>query len=299
MHCVNVIPYVCEAEPGFGVSPRGDTPGMHQLLSRIKRQLGRERAAGAAASDARPRWNSVSSCSEYERCPRRYRYGYVDRLAYDRPVPESWRYGTVVHRALEVAYRARGTGAALVTAEPEAIHALREAWLGESMPDDPDALARAERLVHETLVADRFGASETLGVEHRFRARVGKLPFSGFADLVVRRDARTVEIVDHKVTRWARTEEQLRGDPQLNLYGWFARLEWPWAERVVATHHYPLLQATVTVELTDASMTTAVEWLAELARRARADGVFAASPGPECANCPWAARCPEGRVAAA
>lgn len=263
---------------------------MLQLLSRIKR---RRRPRGGR------RGNSVSSCSEYERCPRRYRYGYVDRLPYDRPVPESWRYGTVVHRALEAAYRARGAGAALVTAEPEAIAALREAWLAESMPADAAALAGAEELVHETLVADRFGASETLGVEHRFRARVDDLPFSGFADLVVRRDARTVEIVDHKVTRSARTEEQLLDDPQLNLYGWFARREWSWADRVLATHHYPMLARTVTVELTEVSMSSVVSRLTELARRARADTVFAPSPGPECANCPWAVRCPAARAAAA
>ena len=259
-------------------------------LSRITRRITRRR---------RRRGNSVSSCSEYERCPRRYRYGYVDRLPYDRPVPESWRYGTVVHRALEVAYCARGNGAALVTAEPAAIAALRAAWLAEFMPSDAAELAGAEELVHETLVADRFGASETLGVEHRFHARVGDLPFSGIADLVVRRDARTVEIVDHKVTRSTHTEEQLCRDPQLNLYGRFARREWPWAERVLATHHYPVLARTVTVELTEASMTAAVSRLAELARRARADVVFAPSPGPECANCPWAARCPAVRATAA
>ena len=184
------------------VTPRVDTRG---VLHRLRLQLSRLRASLSRRPTVEPprrRWHSVSSCSEYERCPRRYRYGYVDRLREDRPVPASWRYGSVVHTALEAAYRARADGVPLAWATPVAIDAFHAAWIDEAMPDDPDWLARGEELVRSVLANDRLATDEILGVEHCFKYETdGGRQFVGFADLVVRRDPTTVEIIDHKVTR--------------------------------------------------------------------------------------------------
>jgi RecB family exonuclease len=217
----------------------------------------------------------------------------VERLHEDRPVPASWRHGSAVHSALEAAYRAHADGPSLASTEPIAIDALRAAWISEDLPDDPEWRVRSEQLVRSVLANDRLDAHQILGIEHGFRAEMDNgLRFTGFADLILRRDANTVEIVDHKITRYARDEDALQVDPQLNLYGWFARREWPWAARVLATHHYPVLDQTVTVELTDSSMADAVTRLSELAQLAEADTSFAPHPGPECSNCPWISRCP-------
>lgn len=235
----------------------------------------------------------MSSCSEYERCPRRYRYGYVDRLGEDRPVPASWRHGSAVHSALEAAYRAHVPGEPLDATETIAVDALRDAWISEGLADDPEWRARSEAMVRTVLAKNRLHADQILGVECGFRADADSgLHFTGFADLVLRRDATTVEIVDHKITRYASDEETLQGDPQLNLYAWFARREWPWSTRVLATHHYPVLDQTVTVEITHASMGQAVARLAAIATQAEADASFVPRPGPECSNCPWISRCP-------
>jgi putative RecB family exonuclease len=242
---------------------------------------------------SRPRWHSVSSCSEYERCPRRYRYAYVDRLGEDRPVPASWRHGSAVHSALEAAYRAHVPGEPLGATETIAVNALCDAWISEGLADDPEWRARSEGMVRTVLANDRLHADQILGVEHGFRADAENgLHFTGFADLVLRRDATTVEIVDHKVTRYASDEATLQNDPQLNLYAWFARREWPWSTHVLATHHYPVLDQIVTVEITDSSMTQAVARLTEIATQAEADTSFVPRPGPECSNCPWISRCP-------
>jgi putative RecB family exonuclease len=198
-----------------------------------------------------------------------------------------------VHSAPEAAYRAHAEGLPLASTESIAIDALREAWISEDLPDDAEWRARSEAMVCTVLANDRLGANEILGVEHGFRADTDNgLRFTGFADLVLRRDAETVEIVDHKITRYASDEDRLQHDPQLNLYAWFARREWPWATRVLATHHYPVLDQTVTVEIDDESMNAAVARLFDLAIAAEADRVFEPNPGPECSHCPWIARCP-------
>lgn len=85
----------------------------------------------------------------------------------------------------------------------------------------------------------------------------------------------------------------LQHDQQLNLYGWFAHQEWPWARRVLATHHYPPASTTVTVELTEATMESTMRNLAATARRAAADTEYRATPGPHCGHCRWAHQCPD------
>ena len=47
----------------------------------------------------------MSSTREYEGCPRRYRFGYLDKRPKDRPAPVTWRFGSAVHAGLEAAYR--------------------------------------------------------------------------------------------------------------------------------------------------------------------------------------------------
>lgn len=239
------------------------------------------------------RRHSVSACSEYERCPRRYRYGYVDRLPHDRPVPAAWRHGTVVHHALETAYRARQDGAPLVSTIPGALEALDDAWMTEGLPDDAAWRARSRDMLRTTLAEDQLDTSDILGVEQGFRATLpsGRY-FAGYADLVLRRDDETIEIVDHKITKYARTADELATNPQLNLYGWFAQREWPWARRVLASHHYPVLDQVVTVELSQGSMQSTVDRLDAIAAHADADREFPPTPGPECSSCPWFSRCP-------
>ncbi len=236
----------------------------------------------------------MSSCREYDLCPRRYRFAYVERLKQDRPAPEGWRYGTVVHRALEAAYRARAAGASEPDVEEVAVVALHEAWDREGLPnDDGDWRNRAEHLVRQTIESDLLHANDILGVEHRFGAQFDDTTaFAGHADLVLRRDDHTVEIVDHKVTRNVVDPRMLRHDLQLNLYAWLAKNEWPWARRIIATHHYPPAGTTTTVELTDTTMDIAMRQLVATARRAATDVEYVPTPGPHCSHCSWAHRCP-------
>ena len=238
----------------------------------------------------------MSSTYEYERCPRRYRYGYVDRIPADRALaPEHWRFGTVVHAGLEAGYRhhqAVGRTPNLRHAIPAARAAVRESWHAEAMPDDPAALARAERVVARSLATTRLAPDDILGVERWFRGETPDgIRVAGVSDLVVRGDADTVEIRDHKVTRFVRSPERLRGDLQLGVYGWLVRQTWPWATHLSVAHHYPLTGALVRVDLDDEWVDTAMHRLTGVSTEALADTRFAPTPGEHCATCPYAARC--------
>lgn len=83
------------------------------------------------------------------------------------------------------------------------------------------------------------------------------------------------------------------GSARLNLYGWLGMNEWPWAERILATDHYPPASTTATIERTDATMDATMRDLAKIARRADADVDYRPTPGPHCGHCQSALRCPD------
>jgi CRISPR/Cas system-associated exonuclease Cas4 (RecB family) len=245
----------------------------------------------------------VSSTREYERCPRRYRFAYVERIPADRGLaPEGWRFGTVVHRGLEVGYRrhqAVGDSPSLAHAIPAALQAVDDALARERMPDGANR-ERAADVVRRSLATTQIDPDDILGVEHYFRAEATDgFRVAGTADLVVRTGPHSLEIRDHKVTRQLKTPAQLVADFQLNVYGWLAQREWPWAEQITIAHHYPLGGELVRVDLDPAQADAAITHVRNVAARAKADTEFAPIPGENCTSCVWARHCPAAPATAA
>jgi CRISPR/Cas system-associated exonuclease Cas4 (RecB family) len=244
---------------------------------------------GTREDAVRPRWHSQSSCSDYERCPRRYWHAYVDRTPTEVRAPQHWRFGTVVHAGLEAAFRAvQGTDRRASEAVEEALAGLRDSWVEEAMP--AGELARAEQLVRRSVTAQDLTGRQILGVEEWFRDRT---PFghrlAGAADLVLEPRPGVLEIRDHKVTRSHRTPRQLLVDRQLNLYAWMAKRQWPWATAVYASHHYPQRGEVVRVRLRPAHTAAIID---ALASRVTADVEYLPTPGSHCGHCRWAPLCP-------
>jgi RecB family exonuclease len=103
--------------------------------------------------------------THYERCPRRYRYAYVDRLPQDRHVPIPWRVGSAAHGALEAAYRAKQERPAAAQHRlPAALVALRTAWDELELPHDGDCYWDAGRQAERTIRADVLQVGDIVGV---------------------------------------------------------------------------------------------------------------------------------------
>ncbi len=252
-----------------------------------------------ASEAARPqlRWHSVSSTREYERCPRRYRYAYVERLSQDRLVPVSWRVGSAVHAALEAAYQAkrRHPDRPLAAGLPEALAALRQSWDMLELPHDDGRYREAGRQVERTLHEDVLEVGEVVGVELPLRTSLTTgHRIAGFLDLLLRRDATTLEIVDHKVTARRASSSEIAADLQLNLYGALVRAAWPETTTVRATLHYPTGPDLVTATLADEGMAAARARVERTASLAAADTEFVPRPAAHCDHCPWRPRCPAG-----
>jgi RecB family exonuclease len=268
----------------------------------------RQDADGMRTGGAMVRWHSVSSTREYEGCPRRYRFGYVDRLPKDRPVPPSWRFGTVVHAALEAAWRAAMAGPADAPVRAHlgaALDALEQALAQEDLVDERE---RAVDVVTRALEVDvvRDGAldhdadlplARPVGVEEALRGRIDQEHrIIGFVDLILERPDGVIELVDHKVTARRSTPDELHDDFQLNLYGRLARARFRGATGIVATHHYPTGPESVSVRLDEDEMARAEQRVRDAARAIADDTDFVPITSERCRHCPWQPSCPEGTV---
>ena len=270
------------------------------MLTGSDRHEDLEVASGAPPSETpapRMRWHSVSSTREYEGCPRRYRYAYVDRLPQDRDVPIPWRIGSAVHAALEAAYRSKQEvpDRPLVGGLPTALVALRSSWDRLDLPYDDGRYREAGRQVERTLREDVLEVDEIVGVELPLRTSLATgLRIAGFLDLLLRRDATTLEIVDHKVTARRTSSSEVAADLQLNLYGSLVRATWPDTTTLRATLHYPTGPDLVSSMLTDEGMAAARAQVERTALQASTDTTFVPRPAAHCDHCPWRPRCPAG-----
>jgi len=252
------------------------------------------------------RWHSVSSTREYEGCPRRDRFGYVDKRPKDRPVPPSWRFGTVVHAALEAAWKAAMDAEADVPVHTHLDVALAALDVAITKEDLGDERARAIDVVTRALQSDvvRDGSldpdadlplARPVGVEEALRGRIDQEHrIIGFVDLVLERPDGVIELVDHKVTSRRATPDELHDDFQLNLYGQLARARFRGATGIVATHHYPTGPESVSVRLDEDEMARAELRVRDAARAIASDTEFVAVPGENCRHCPWQPSCDEG-----
>lgn len=135
--------------PGLLPEPASPvTPDMHSRGMDISPATSDTDSAAADADRRTPRrWHSVSSTREYEGCPRRYRYGCLDKRPRDRPAPVSWRFGSAVRAGLESAYRPRLDDAdgGIVEHLAAASTAIDDCWrkLGLDSDSDDEGRTRA------------------------------------------------------------------------------------------------------------------------------------------------------------
>jgi putative RecB family exonuclease len=258
--------------------------------------------------DAPPRLFTCtpSKLGAYEDCPRRYRFGYVDRPAPGKGPP--WAHnslGASVHTALKNWYglpAERRTPAALPTL-------LKATWVSEGYQDQEQERAAFRRALGwlEAYLAEADPQDEPVGVERTVAARTQTLALSGRVDRIDRRGAELV-IVDYKTGRGELTSDDARGSRALALYAYSARRTFRRECRRVELHHLP--SGTVAAhEHTDESLARHLRRAEDTARdvmaaeQALAAGAppgeaFPPTAGPWCGWCDYRRLCPEGSAAA-
>lgn len=244
------------------------------------------------------RFHSISSCKMWETCPRQYRYTYVDHVkTTERDVPQSWRFGTCVHAAMEGAFKAqidRRSDGPMADNVEAGLEALRVSWAKEDMPVRGGQYEDAIGIVRATL--DHLGPvnfADILGVEHKFLTTTEDgANFVGYADLILRVGPSSLLVRDWKVSRWAKDAEYVSSTLQLNMYGWASREEWPWAETVYVSEYYPPINEEVMVALDPEVMIDTLARFEADVEAIEIETEYVPQVGDHCRTCSFTEMCP-------
>jgi len=248
----------------------------------------------------------------YRRCPREYRYAFVDGLArkFFRPRPQlTW--GAAVHRALREYGRAlQERGSRDVDA---ALRALRREWRPRGYQDSDEAADDLDAASEALRVFDRWhapGRARPVLVERRLRGRVAGVEIQGNVDWLDELPGGGLRLVDFKTgprpgfSRLAGgaggadssqvDEEPLapgsRASLQLRWYAHLVRSRYEESPEIVVFH---LRRGEATPVPADAeALAGAAAEAAELAGRLAFDSEWAPAPGPHCTGCDFRSICP-------
>jgi RecB family exonuclease len=269
-------------------------------------------------------------------CPRRYRFGYLDRPAPQRgPRWAHTSVGVSVHNALAGWWREPYDRRTPATAES----LLARGWIGDGFRDAEQSAAwldRARAMVSR-YTATLDPADEPVGVERTVATKTSVLALSGRVDRLDRRGGELV-VVDYKTGRRPPTEDDARSSLALAVYALASARMMHRPCRRVELHHLPT-GSIVAWEHTEESLErhlrraedVAVEaaeaderygnWATAAGRRPRTarggargaagdadrtppevppevDALFPPRTGPLCSWCDFRRHCPEGRAAA-
>lgn len=161
-----------------------------------------------------------SKISTYLRCPRAYRYQYVDRIA--RKSSPAAALGTTVHAVVRHIHAARWTADRAEDAAKMMLQAWGEVRGETSDPDNPDASAGAQAAAMEWLpwYLGWIKGQVDVAFEERWELpyRYG-IVMRGTIDRVYRQDGRRV-LSDVKSGKRTPSAGDLANDLQLSIYSW-------------------------------------------------------------------------------
>jgi len=247
----------------------------------------------------------------YLDCPRRYRFGYLDRPAPPRGPP--WAHnslGAAVHTALANWWKL-SVGQRTVE---RAGDLLDRAWLIDGFRDaaQRDAAQRRAREMVQTYVAELDPLDEPIGVERTVALKTDHAALFGRVDRIDDRGSEGLVIVDYKTGRHVLTVDDARTSLALAVYAAGAERTLRRRCRRVELHHLPTGEV-LTWEHTDEALTRHIgradsiaAEVAELDGRfkagvdaAVADRMYPPHVSALCGWCDFNRSCPEGSAVAA
>lgn len=196
------------------------TPSAEDVEEVLREVLGPDVTRDPLRDDAGRLRLSFTRVDTFERCPRRFRYQYVDGLP-QAPAPQL-SFGTSIHTTLEWLYDRKHP--VLPTLE-DTLRALYDAWESEGYAerDRDEQLAAYE---HARAIITRFharvaaqGFRSPAATEAWFELPVGDdIVIVGAIDRIDVDDDGALHVIDYKTNRQARPVAQVRGSLQLAIY---------------------------------------------------------------------------------
>jgi putative RecB family exonuclease len=235
---------------------------------------------------------SFTRVDTFERCPRRFRYQYVDGLP-QAPAPQL-SFGSSVHAALEWLYDRKHP---VLPSREELLQALFESWDSTGYAEVPReeqmrAYEHAREVVtrfHERVQRDGFRLPAA--TEAWFELPIGDdILVVGAIDRLDVDDDGSLHVVDYKTNRRARTRAQVGDSLQLAIYALATRELYGQLPSTVGLD-FVVPGVLVRVDVADLDLDAVPARLADVARRIRA-GEDTPTPHRLCDWCDFKSICP-------
>ena len=247
---------------------------------------------------------SHSRLRVYERCPREYRFQYVDRVKVPEVETVEMFLGSHVHAALETLYRSVKAGHTPTL--DEVLAGYRTKWdaewastirIGNPERSAADYQALGARQLRDFYARYQpFDQERTVAVERRIlfpldEAR--KLWMQGYIDrLSVTREG-TWQIRDYKTGQWLATQQDADADRQLALYQIGVQRHFPrHARDVELIWHYTAHDLELRSRRAPEALRELEAHTLALVDAIQADTVWPLHEGSHCQRCTYQAICP-------
>lgn len=102
-----------------------------------------------------------------------------------------------------------------------------ESVQGCPRPNFLDDLELTEKVINREGDENIFNTRKILGAEVEFDLDISGVRVKGVIDLVTEFDHETLEIIDYKTGRHAKTSSTIQSDPQVRVYSLVAKMLWP------------------------------------------------------------------------
>jgi len=248
---------------------------------------------------------SHSRLASFEKCPRQFRFRYIDKLPVETESVEAF-VGKRVHEVLERLYRFVMSGR--VPSLAKVIQRFRHMW-DDSFDRERVHIVREEldsdyyRELGELCLSNHyrrsypFDTEETLGLEERVFFNLdaaGRYRIRGFIDRVCRADDGAIEIHDFKTGRWVPRQQALDRDRQLALYQLGVGERYAQGGPVRLVWHYLQRNQVRVSSRTEAQLDALRGETINLIDQIEAEREFEARPSNLCNWCEFRHHCPEG-----
>ncbi len=247
---------------------------------------------------------SHSRLATFERCPLKFKYRYLDKLATTREQGIEAFMGSLVHSTMEKLYKD------LRFKKTDSVDDLikffnqewKKNWNDEILIVRKDYTQENYRKMGEQYIRDYykhyepFDQTRTIGLEERVLInldKAGNYKLQGYIDRLSYAGKGVYEIHDYKTNFNIPLKEYLEDDRQLALYALAVLNNYQDAKRVKLVWHFMSVNKEVVLEKTKEQLETLKKDTKELIDRVRAEKDFPAKAGPLCNWCEFRAECPE------
>jgi putative RecB family exonuclease len=245
--------------------------------------------------------NSRLGC--FEKCPRQFRYRYVDKLPAGEQSIEAFT-GKRVHDVIERLYRFVGRGR--VPSLPAVLQRFAALWQEKFSPDEvhiaregtepDDYHALGEKCLSNFYRSHYpFDGDETVAIEERVTCSLdegGHYRIQGIIDRLVRTREGQLEIHDYKTGRRIPSQRQLDEDRQLALYEMGVRERYGETGEIRLVWHFLRQGRECSSQRSSEQLDALRESTIDLIDRIRAESEYPARPSPLCGWCEYSHLCP-------